>query len=161
MNIPEGISVNVDGLLVKVKGPKGEVEKRFMMPKTSIKVEGSALQISTTSLSMNNTIEAIIACMFKGVSEGYMRKLKVVYAHFPFSVEVKGNVVNIKNFLGERLNRTARILGNTKVEPKGQEVTISGSDKEAVGQTVANIKNALKINNKDSRVFQDGLYEIR
>ena len=160
MQIPQGVSVDVAGLLVKVKGPKGEVEKQFCTPKTSISVKGQEVEVSCPDLAFNNTVEAIIRCMFVGVTTGYSRKMKVIYAHFPFTLEVKGSVINVKNFLGEKLQRSAKIVGKTKIEIKSPEVTISGPDKEAVGQTIANIKSALRIRNKDSRVFQDGLYEI-
>jgi large subunit ribosomal protein L6 len=50
------------------------------------------------------------------------------------------------------------VVGETQVKVKGQDVTISGPDKEAVGQTAANMKNILKIKDKDPRIFQDGIY---
>ena len=66
----------------------------------------------------------------------------------------------IKNFLGEKQPRKTRIVGNTKLEVKGQEVTVSGCDKDAIGATIANLRTATKIKDKDPRVFQDGLYVI-
>jgi large subunit ribosomal protein L6 len=66
----------------------------------------------------------------------------------------------IKNFLGEKQPRKAKIVGQTKVEAKGQEMTVSGLSKEEVGQTIANLKSATRIRNRDSRVFQDGFYII-
>ena len=67
----------------------------------------------------------------------------------------------IKNFLGEKQPRKTTVIGEkTKVEVKGQVLTISGPDKDAVGQTASNIKQATKIKEKDSRVFQDGFYAV-
>ncbi|MBI4399385.1 50S ribosomal protein L6, partial [Candidatus Micrarchaeota archaeon] len=80
--------------------------------------------------------------------------------HFPISIEIKDKKLVIKNFLGEKQPRSAKIVGTTKIEVKGQEVTISGTSKDDVGQTVANLVNATRISDRDSRVFQDGLYII-
>ncbi|MFH1222349.1 MAG: 50S ribosomal protein L6, partial [Candidatus Micrarchaeota archaeon] len=106
------------------------------------------------------TADAVLQCMFLGVTEGYSRKLKALYAHFPITMEVKGREVIIKNFLGEKCPRVAKIAGDTKVEAKAQLVSVSGPDKEGVGQTCANLRAAVRIREKDPRVFQDGLFEV-
>lgn len=160
MEVPDGITLTVDGLLVKVKGPKGESEKRFSAKGVSIKLQGKKVTVEGGDAAVRGSIEAHMRNLIKGVQQGYTRKLKMIYAHFPFTLEVKGDKLNIKNILGERLPRTAKIIGKTKIESKGQEVTISGMNKEDVGQTIANIKTALHIKNKDCRVFQDGMYEV-
>jgi len=49
-------------------------------------------------------------------------------------------------------------VGTTQVEVDGEEVTLSGSDKEAVGQTAADIEQLTRVSGKDNRVFQDGVY---
>jgi len=66
----------------------------------------------------------------------------------------------IENFLGERNPRKASIVEGVKVTAKGDDVTVSGIDKEKVGQTVANIERATKVKKRDIRVFQDGVYLI-
>ena len=75
-------------------------------------------------------------------------------------VGVKGNTVIIDNYLGEKAPRKAAIVGETKVKVKGKDVSIEGIDKECVGQTAANIENSTSINNRDRRVFQDGIYVV-
>ena len=86
--------------------------------------------------------------------------MKIVYAHFPMTVKVKGNIVTIDNFLGERSPRVAKIIGDAKVSVKGEDVTITGINKEEVGQTMANIEQATKIKGRDPRIFQDGIYLV-
>ena len=66
----------------------------------------------------------------------------------------------ISNFLGERKPRSAKIMGDSKVEIKGDTVVVSGIDKELVGQTMANIEQATKVRGFDIRVFQDGIYLV-
>lgn len=160
MEIPSGITISVEGSTVKAKGPRGEVEKRLAAKGASIRMEGNKIEVESGNKALKGTLEAHIRNMVYGVQNGYSTKMKMIYAHFPFTLEVKGDILYIKNLLGEKLARKANIIGKTKIEAKGQEVTISGPDKDAVGQTIANFKRALRIKEKDCRVFQDGVYEI-
>jgi large subunit ribosomal protein L6 len=86
--------------------------------------------------------------------------MKIVFAHFPMAVKVqdKEKTVTIENFIGERHPRSSKIVGDAKVQVKGDEVIITGVNKEDVGQTMANLEQATKIRGKDPRVFQDGIY---
>jgi len=86
--------------------------------------------------------------------------MEVYYAHFPMQVTVEGDEVVIENFLGERAQRRTPIRGDTDVQIDGETVTLSGSDKEAVGQTAADIEQLTKVTDKDTRVFQDGVYIV-
>ncbi|MFH0737992.1 MAG: 50S ribosomal protein L6 [Candidatus Micrarchaeota archaeon] len=158
MDVPQGITVKVEGRKITVKGPKGEVHRSF--PKgTEVQLNGGAVEVSCTDPAMKGTAEALIKNMFHGTINGYSRSMKLIYAHFPISIEVKGSDIMIKNFLGEKQPRKTVLIGSTKVVAKGQSVEISGPDKEAVGQTVANMRQAMRIKDKDGRVFQDGMYE--
>jgi large subunit ribosomal protein L6 len=96
--------------------------------------------------------------MFTGVTKGYTYKLKVVSAHFPISIKVKGNEVFIENFYGEKSPRVAKIVGSCKVSVVGDDVIVQGVSKEDVGQTAANIESATTVRRKDQRVFLDGVY---
>ena len=93
-----------------------------------------------------------------GVTKCFEIKMQTLHAHFPLTAEVKGNVMLIKNLIGERAAREARIAGSTKVEVKGQNIRIYGTMLDDVTQTAANIRKASKIRRKDERVFQDGVY---
>ncbi len=158
MEIPQGINVRVEGHTVIVKGPQGEVKKTF--PKgTTVSVKGGAVEVSSDDRAMRGTAEAIIKNMVRGAEAGYSRSVKLLYAHFPISIEVKGSEITIKNFLGEKQPRKTVLVGSTKLVAKGQSVTVSGPDREAVGQTLANLRSAMKIKDKDGRVFQDGIYD--
>ncbi|MEE3444398.1 MAG: 50S ribosomal protein L6, partial [Methanobrevibacter sp.] len=110
--------------------------------------------------SMIGTTKAHITNMIIGVTEGFTYHMKIVFAHFPMTVKAQGDVVTIENFIGERHPRTSKIVGDAKVSVKGDEVTITGVNKEDVGQTMANLEQATKIRGKDPRVFQDGIYLV-
>jgi large subunit ribosomal protein L6 len=159
MEIPNGVTVTVDGQKLTAKGKNGEVSKTFAKGVT-VKVNGKDINVSTASKAMLGTSEAMVKNMIRGVSEGYTKNFKLLYAHFPITIESKGNDVTIKNFLGEKQPRKTKSIGATKIQTKGQTVTISGPDKEAVGQTIANLISAMRIRDKDGRIFQDGIYEL-
>ena len=74
------------------------------------------------------------------------------------SVSVDKNRVIIKNFLGEKTPRSAKILEGINIKVEGFDVIVTGIDLEKVGQTAANIESACRITNRDRRVFQDGIY---
>jgi large subunit ribosomal protein L6 len=75
------------------------------------------------------------------------------------TLAVKGNNLVVNNYFGERVPRSADILPGVDVKvSKKVEVTVSGIDKEAVGQTAANIERCTTIKKRDRRVFQDGIY---
>ena len=80
--------------------------------------------------------------------------------HFPITTKIEGNEFIIKNFLGERKDRKAKILPGVEVKVDGEMITLEGSDKEKTGQTAANIEQATKVRNKDRRIFQDGIFML-
>lgn len=84
--------------------------------------------------------------------------MEVFYSHFPMQVRVDGEEVVIENFLGERAPRRTSIHGDTEVDVDGETLTLSGPDKEDVGQTAADIEQLTVVKGKDDRVFQDGVY---
>jgi large subunit ribosomal protein L6 len=160
ISIPEGAKVSIEGNRVSVEGPKGKLERTFRIIGLRVESKDGQVVVSSPKLMITNTIESHIENMLIGVTQGYFRKMQILYSHFPITLEVKGSVIRIKNFQGEKKPRRTAIAGQTKVEVKGQEVFVSGIDKEAVGQTVSNLIIATKIRNRDSRVFQDGIYPV-
>jgi large subunit ribosomal protein L6 len=162
VDVPTEVEVEVKGSTVSVKGKKGRVEKSFRGIGLKIEKKENRIEVDggNGGKMLAGTVESHLRNMFQGVTEGYSHRLQIIHSHFPISVEVKGKEVLIKNFIGEKKPRTADIVGETKVEVKGTDVFVSGPDKEAVGQTSANIFQATKIKQKDSRVFQDGIYLV-
>lgn len=158
VNIPAGVEVSIKGNIVTVKGPKGTVTKE--LPPVVVKIEDGSVKALSDDSMMANTALALIRSAIKGVVESYTKRLQIVYSHFPFTLEVKGKEVYIKNFLGEKIPRIAQLVGDTTLKVTKDIVEVSGTDRYAVGQTVANLKRATRIRQKDSRVFQDGMYTI-
>ncbi len=94
------------------------------------------------------TVASHIQNMIIGVTKGFRYKMKIVYAHFPMNLKVQGDKIIIENYLGERGTREAKLLPGVKVKVQKDDVIIEGIDKEAVGQTAANIHRAAKLTGK-------------
>jgi large subunit ribosomal protein L6 len=74
------------------------------------------------------------------------------------NVAVSGDKLSVKNFLGEKIPRVAKILPGVTVKVEGDIIDIESTDKEAAGQTAANFEQLTRITNRDLRIFQDGIY---
>jgi len=165
IDIPDGVEVIINGDIVKVTGPKGALERRFSYPRVKIFiddkkviVESSGEDIKKEQRAILGTFASHILNMITGVTKGFEYGLKMVYSHFPIQLEVKKDKLYINNFLGEKSPRIAPFVGNVNVKIDKDIITVSGLNKEDVGQTAANIEAATKIKRKDPRVFQDGIY---
>jgi large subunit ribosomal protein L6 len=161
---PASVTIKKEGNLIEVKGPLGTVKKDFTKLPATVTVQGNMITIKPygtrkRDLAITNTARSIIGGMIKGVEKGYTYKLKIIFAHFPISVKVKGKEVHVENFFGERSARISRIIGEaTKVSIAGEDVVIQGPSLEDVSQTAANIELSTRTKGKDQRVFLDGLY---
>jgi large subunit ribosomal protein L6 len=160
MMIPDGVTVDIDGKDILVKGPKGQVKRTFSKL-VYITKKGNEIEVTGSTKMLIGTWNSHVKNMIIGVTDGYSIQLKVIHAHFPMSVKVNGKNISIENFLGEKQPRKAKIAGDAKVEVNGQMVTLSGANKEDVGNTYTSLKQATKIKMKDGRVFQDGLYKVQ
>jgi large subunit ribosomal protein L6 len=161
VKIPAGVTVAVEGNKVTASGPNGSVVREFKGTFLDLKLEGETLFVKGKGKAIEHTVRAHLTNILKGVTEGFTSKMRIRYAHFPISVEVKGRDIIIKNFLGERKPRKTKVHKDAKIEVKGQDVTISSPDKEAVGQTIANIRKITQIKGHDCRIFQDGIYPVK
>ena len=163
VEVPENVKVQVEGRVVTVEGEKGTLVRDFSHAPVSIRLVGNEVKVQASwprkkKAALVRTICSHIQNMITGVSKGFTYKMKIVFSHFPISVKVQGKKVLIENFIGERSARTAKIMGDAKVIPKGDDVIVQGINIEEVSQTAANIQNATKIKKKDPRKFLDGIY---
>lgn len=166
IEIPEGVNATVEGDLVTISGPNGQISREFTSSRHDIFQEGGALIVRvdiprTKEKALAGTWNAHLKNMVKGVTDGFTYTLKVLYSHFPMTVEVKGREFVVNNYFGEKVPRRAVILEGVEVKVQNKtEVIVSGNNKENVGQTAANIERCTTIKNRDRRVFQDGIYLI-
>jgi len=165
IELPQGMDAQIDGAKVTVKGNGREVSKTFSAEGVSFSKEGNAIVLTAVHLSNRevarmNAIVSHVENLIKGTKKDYEYKMGIVFSHFPMTVNVKESVVEINNFLGEKKSRRAKIVKGTKVMVKGKEVVVTGSNKEHVGQTAANIEGAARVIGRDKRVFQDGIFIV-
>jgi large subunit ribosomal protein L6 len=163
LEIPEGINVTIKKHMIQFQGPLGKTFKSFRKIPVTVKVSDGKVTLNAQGkrkrdYSILHTARSLIKNIFEGLTEGYTIKMKVVYAHFPVTVKVKDKIISIENFQGERAPRLTNIVGNTKVNPKGDDVVLTGEVWTDITQTAANIELKTKVKNKDHRVFLDGIY---
>ena len=163
IQIPDGVKVNLKSSMLHVQGPLGHVYKNFKKIPVVIEVNDNKILLKQIgkrkkNYAILNTAKSIIQTLCSGVVDGFTIKMKVVYSHFPTAVKVEGKKILIENFQGERAPRIAMIVGDTKVDVKGDDVIISGPVLTDVSQTAANVQLKSKVKNKDHRVFLDGIY---
>ena len=163
--IPSTVKVKLKDNIITVDGPKGSLTRTFSHPKITVMVSKDSVTVESLmpkkkESAIVGTWEAHIRNMISGVTKGFKYTMKVVYSHFPTKTLLKGNEFVIENFLGESHPRKAKIVGNTKVDIKGDTIILTGINLEEVSQSCANIELATKIKNYDPRVFQDGIYVV-
>ncbi|RLI98602.1 MAG: 50S ribosomal protein L6 [Candidatus Aenigmatarchaeota archaeon] len=163
VDIPEGIEVKQEGNVLTVKGPKGELTRDFSHPKIVTEAKEKKVTFrgddeKRKTYALLGTFASHVRNMVTGVTKGWEARIKAVYSHFPVKVAVQGDTVAIQNFLGERSTREAKIVGDTVVNAKKDDIIITGTSKEDVGQTAANIELIAKVKGFDRRIFQDGFY---
>ena len=161
--IPEGVKITQNKHMLEFVGPLGKTFKSFRSIPVKIEIaEGKVLLKATgfrkRDYSILHTARSIIRNICEGLVEGYTIKMKIVFAHFPVTVKVDGKKILVENFQGERAPRITKIVGNTKVIPKGEDVILTGEVWTDITQTAANIEQKTKVKNKDHRVFLDGIY---
>lgn len=143
IEIPNDVTVVVEDSLVKVTGPKGELE--YKIPR-ELKVALAENKLAVLPISKSKktpalwgTIRAVIANMISGVTNGFEKKLEIEGIGFKAQTQGDDLVLN----LGFSHQVIFKVPDGIKVEVLKNTITISGISKELVGQTAANIR-ALK-----------------
>ena len=165
IELPEGVTFNLQNRLITIKGPKGENQRKLADKLIKITQEGNEIQLSYDKETKREkkkiyTTIAHITNMIKGAKEGYTYTLKICSGHFPMAVTLKGDTFEIKNFIGEQVPRRLKIKQGAKVNIQGDMITVESSNKEMAGQTAASIENLTKRPGFDKRIFQDGIYIV-
>src|SRR2546426_2419541 len=163
VEIPDGVQLRVDGDFVVVTGGGHTLRRRLFHPRLRIDVKAQQATVRCEfprrkEAALVGTFAAHLRNMVAGVKEGFTYEMKIVYSHFPLKATVKGSEFIIENFLGEKFPRKTRILGETKVEVKGDQVLLTGADVDAGGQTAPNIEHARRIRGFDPPILQAGLH---
>ena len=163
VEVPEGITASVNNNVVTVKGKKGEVKRELPSKKIKIKIQEKniileAKDATKKDKTMIGSYKSHIKNMIKGCEEGHTYELKIASVHFPMNVNVSNGQLIVKNFLGEKVPRTFKIMQGVNVKIDGDKVIVDGTALENVSQTAASIEQLTRITKRDNRIFQDGIY---
>ncbi|MEK6825211.1 MAG: 50S ribosomal protein L6 [Nanoarchaeota archaeon] len=163
ITIPQGIECKVEGKILTCKKEGVEISRKLTLPGILISLESNNITIHTPKGNKNDykKIKSTIAHiqnMFFGINNKFTYSLEACNVHFPMTLKTEPGKLIINNFLGEKVPRTAKILPQVIMEVKGTKITLTSQDKEAAGQTAANIEKATKIRYRDRRIFQDGIF---
>ncbi len=140
--IPGGVQVDVQGSHVRVKGPKGELQRTFS---SSIGIAKQDNQLVITRKSddpaeraLHGTTRALLANMVDGVSKGYEVVLEIEGVGYRAELEGRNLALYVGYSHPVKIEPPAGIT--FEVDQKTRQIKIQGFDKELVGQLAANIR---------------------
>ena len=143
--LPAGVSVEFKEQLVTVKGPKGTLSRK-VTGAIDVQTEGSAVQVKALderdeTNALHGLYRALIAGMVKGVSEGFVKGLEV--KGVGWKAQMQGNKLVMNVGFSHPVEYTAP--AGIKLEcPSQTEISVSGIDKELVGQVAAELRAVRK-----------------
>ena len=139
ISIPANVTVTVDGNVVKVVGPKGELSTE-VNKNITVTVKDNEITVSRKNDNYKNfhgTANALINNMIIGVTEGYEKKLESIGVGYRF--QVKGNTLVVTAGYSHPVEVNVP-AGITIESPSNTELIIKGTDKCKVGEFAANIR---------------------
>ena len=142
--VPKDVSITREGAVLVVKGPKGEL--RFTVPTgVDVKVAGDIAHVSRKhndkpTRALHGTLRATVSNMVKGVTKGWTRILELSGVGYRASV----SGVNLVLSVGFSHPVTIAPPHGISFTVTDGKITITGIDKQQVGQTAANIRDVKK-----------------
>ncbi|MBN2125357.1 MAG: 50S ribosomal protein L6 [Deltaproteobacteria bacterium] len=139
--IPGGVTVEFEGELLRVKGPKGELRKQIH-PKVAVKIENDHVLVSIqendkATRSLHGLSRALIANMVTGVSRGFERVLEIVGVGYRAELSGRTAVLHLGYSHPVNFELPAGIDANIE----RTKITLTGIDKELLGRTAAKIRS--------------------
>jgi large subunit ribosomal protein L6 len=139
--VPSGVTANIEGQTVKVKGPKGALHV-VLHDDVEVKLESGAVKVDPRSetkraRAMWGTSRTLVANLITGVTKGFERKLEITGVGYRAAVQGK----NLQLALGYSHDVVYPIPeGITIAATKPTELVVSGIDRQKVGQVAAEIR---------------------
>ncbi|MGV3732360.1 MAG: 50S ribosomal protein L6 [Microcella sp.] len=145
IDIPGGVEVKIDGQAVTVKGPKGELSLTVASP-IEVAIEDNQVVVTRpdderASRSLHGLTRTLIANQIIGVTQGYSKGLEVVGTGY--RVQAKGEGVEFSLGFSHPVTVNPP-AGITFTVEGNNKLTVSGIDKQAVGEVAANIRKIRK-----------------
>jgi len=143
ISLPKGVEVKQDGNFVSIKGPKGTL-KTALVPGIGVAVENNVVTFTrsdeeTRTRAFHGLVRALVANNIHGVSEGFKRELDIIGVGY--RAEVKGKEVVFQLGYSHPVRFAIPEGIEIVVDAKTGHITITGTDKQRVGQTAAEIRS--------------------
>ena len=140
--LPKGVEVKKDGNAVLVKGPKGSLSTK-LVEGIDVKVENNVVQFTRANeekktRAFHGLVRALVASNVKGVSEGFKTELDIIGVGY--RAEVKGKEVVFQLGYSHPVRFQIPKGIDIAVDAKTGHITVTGIDKQQVGQTAAEIR---------------------
>lgn len=140
--VPAGVEVKINGNVIDVKGPKGQLSREFH-PEMQVELNDGFITVTRPSedkkhRSLHGLTRTLIANMVQGVTEGFTRNLEI--HGVGYRAAKQGNKLVLS--LGYSHPIEVEPAPGIEIEvPTPTKITVKGIDKELVGQTAANIRD--------------------
>lgn len=141
VSVPAGVTAKVDGQMVSMKGPKGEL-KFTVHDDVAVKMDGNVISVSPRTQSKQarsawGTARAMVSNIATGVSNGFEKKLEITGVGY--KAAVAGKQLQLSLGYSHDVNYPIP-TGISIVTPKPTEIVVSGIDRQQVGQVAAEIR---------------------
>lgn len=140
--VPKEVEVRLDGEILSVKGPKGEL-RRLIHPKVGLDINGSQITLSISdntkeSSAISGLFRSLIANMVLGVTEGFKKSLELIGVGY--KVERSGNQLVFNLGYSNPIKYDIPKGIDVQLDQKSKLV-LSGIDKELLGTVAAKIRS--------------------
>ena len=140
--VPDGVEITIEPELVKVKGPKGELERR-LHPEMGVALDNGTIVVSRPSdepnhRALHGLTRTLVANMVDGVTKGYSKQLEIVGVGYkaetrPYGLQL---ALGFSHPIEYRAPKGIKLTA-----PQPTQIIIEGADKELVGQVAAELRN--------------------
>ncbi len=140
--IPKGVDIRTEGEFVRVKGPKGELANRIP-PGLTVAIDGGLVRIARQDdakqqRAFHGLLRSLVANSVEGVTKGFTKELEIVGVGY--RAEVKGKAVVFALGYSHPIQFPIPDGIAVAVDAKAGRLTVSGADRQKVGQTAAEIR---------------------
>ncbi len=161
--INEGVTVKIDNKIITLSKGENSLSRTYPVSIINFKQENNEIIIEGKSISAKvraivGAFNAHIKNLQRGLEEPFVYKLKITSVHFPMTAKIENNIFELKNFLGGKKLRTAKIPEGVDIKLNGDVIELSSRDIELVGMASTRLELLTRVTKRDRRVFQDGIF---
>ena len=142
ISVPAGVDCKLDGVELKVKGPKGQLERK-LHPNMQVVIEGNLITVTRPTdgridRSLHGLTRTLVSNMVIGVTEGFSKTLNIVGVGY--KVDLKGKALNLNLGYSHSIDYPPPEGVEFEVDNKKNEIVVKGVNKQVVGQVSAEIR---------------------